>query len=586
MRLPGFLNRFKHNTDSSEEEGVVEFLPENSHDSDSEPESSPQPESSREPAAETGSSPIENMTDRPSGTEAAAHEAPPASSIRREPDSVESLWFSLVDNPNNEKNLNILIRYCQTRKGPEAVRAALAELAMGENSYMPQLMLASRALERKEIKEALQLYDELVSRGITNDYTLMRMSADLGRHGHPTEVIRLTLPCYIPEKHNAYIGLNILQACRESGNVSEGRSIWTTLRTINSPGITKALDGFSPIFGPGKSTVAETEPSEKQVDREEDHTVAPVDIEQVPASIDRSNIMKDANVSPERPRILDVPVWKFWLSSVKEILPNPETAHRVGIFLYSDTSAVKAGNDSKATQTVAAGLPILIGEKLLFSAPVTPIVLFPVSSSKGPDFGVAEPDIEGLFALCAKESLSFLVAGTVDFNGQNRAIRTWILDRAKQTARVLSLNSGPANFGEALTSHIHEIVESFAVKNYAFEAKRKGFSYSHPNAATIEAHLDALMHLGLRWLVDSGLCGADILCPGNEFLDSLAQLCRKKPFSQNYLMMLLAGLVSDRENGGESDVVYRDLLYDMSQKLQYTPCVTSARKIIDQVLNR
>jgi hypothetical protein len=221
---------------------------------------------------------------------------------------------------------------------------------------------------------------------------------------------------------------------------------------------------------------------------------------------------------------------------------------------------------------------------LLFSAPVVPVVLFPLSFSKGPDSGVAEPDVEGLFALCAKESLNFLIAGTVSFDGDRRTIRTWILDRAKNTARVLSGNGTAGNFGESALAHVDEIIGPFSDKNYAFEVKRRGFTYSVPSAPLIERHLDALTRLGLRALVDSGYCSSDILCPQPEFLEKLAELCRMKPFSQNYLMMLLSGMISDMENGGESYFMHRELLFDTAHKLQYTPCVTTARKALDKVL--
>ena len=230
-------------------------------------------------------------------------------------------------------------------------------------------------------------------------------------------------------------------------------------------------------------------------------------------------------------------------------------------------------------------MPLLIGEKLLFAAPVIPVVFFPISFSKGPDFGVTEPNVEGLFTLCTKESLQYLIAGTIGFDGQNRTIKTWILDYAKKTARVLSRSSAATEFGDTVMAHIEETIEPFADKNYAFEAKRRGFSYSPPSTPMIEAHLDALVRLNLRSLADSGLCSTDILCTQEEFLESLAQLCRAKPFSQNYLMMLLAGMVSDRENGGETYRTYRELLFDNTHKLQYTPCVTSARKTLDMVLS-
>lgn len=525
--------------------------------------------------------------------------------IQREPDSVESIWFSLIDNPNNEKNLNLLIRYCQSRKGPAAVNAALSELAMEEDSFLPQLILASRALERKEPKEALLFYEGLLSRGTPNDYTLLRMSADLGRHGYPGELIRLIMSSYIPEKHNVYIGMNLLQACKESGKTPEGRRILEKLNAIKHPSIAADLQAFEAVFRDEEVRHDTESYSESISDPVEDAstTAGPTSEASAPAerrsadmpipegstsltdSYEASSVISD---EPEhrdgRPYLMEVPIWKLWVPTIRDILPVPETTTRVGLFLYSDTTLISAEEERASSKALSIGLPILLSEQLLFGAPVNPIMLMPLSFSKGPDTSAAEPDVEDLFSLCAKESLNFLIAGTIGADGNKRTIRSWILDRAQNTARVISHDAEAENFGAAIVAHIGEIIAPFLDKGYAFEAKRMGFTYSAPSASLIESHLDALMRLGLRALVDSGLCSSDILCPQKAFLESLAILCRAKPFSQNYLMMLLSGMVSDRENGGDEFVEYRELLYETAHKLQYTPCVTNARRSIDKVL--
>jgi hypothetical protein len=571
------------------------------------PASPKQPEVKMNAQAQTPEPPV---TPTPSSTPPIPSSFPNVT-VQREPDSIESIWFSLIDNPNNEKNLNLLVRYCETRKGPAAVEAALSELAMEKRAYLPQLIMASRALERKAPSEALHHYEELMGKGDPNDYCLLRMSAELGRHGFPGEVIRLTLPRYNPAKHNEYVGLNLLQACKDSGNIEEGRAVWAKLKSLDRPGIATALEKLGAIFGPvdpksdtdpskdasafpdslptGRDTFRETSditPAETDTFREtSDITPAESGAGADPKEPDfPTDPLPDVDRARERPRIIDVPAWKLWIPALRDIIPEPEHSVRVGLYLYSDTSSAPSEGSDISSRTVAVGLPTLLGEMLLFSAPVVPVVLFPLSFSKGPDSGDAEPDVEGLFALCAKESLNFLIAGTVSFDGERRTIRTWILDRAKNTARVLSGNGTAADFGEAALAHINEIIGPFSDKNYAFEVKRRGFTYSVPSAPLIERQLDALMRLGLRAVVDSGYCSSDILCPQPEFLEKLAELCRLKPFSQNYLMMLLGGMISDRENGGESFLLHRELLFDTAHKLQYTPCVTTARKALDKVL--
>lgn len=570
MKLPGFFHRPKRGSDASGNEVTVDVDKESEDPSSSKVNIDP-------------------------GISAKA-------SKKREPDDVESLWFSLVDNPNDEKKLNRLIAYCQSRKGPAAVNAALGELAMEENSYLPRLVMAARSLERKELDEALSQYRMLISQGVPNDYSLLRISADLGRNGHPAELIRIIRPVYDFQKHNEYVGLNLLQACKESGQIADGCEIWKQLRELNRPKIIAALEKFSDVFAPKDGSSADPTLSEKAVESKgstiisehaaaEDQASAVTTTEEttdrptIEKNRRRERIANEETAEEKRPRIITVPVWKLWIPELRDILPDPETKERVGLYLYSDVSSDPTAEREMSSRSVAAGLPILIGERLLFSSPSVPIVLFPISFSKGPDFGASEPDVEGLFALCAKESLNYLIAGTIAFEGERRTIRTWILDRAQNTARVLSRDSSVADFGDSAREHIDEIIGPFSDENYAFEAKRRGFSYSAPKPALVEAHMDALMRLGLRLLVDSGFCSADLLCPQNELLDHLADLCRAKPFSQNYLMMLLGGMISDRENGGEAFHEYRELLFETAQKLQYTPCVTTTRKSLDKVLS-
>ncbi|MBN1892299.1 MAG: hypothetical protein JW780_05910 [Clostridiales bacterium] len=623
MKLPGFFQRSSRRSEASGNE-VADADMESDHPGNAaEERMSSSDETSKKTSVQEGSQehspettlPVKDKITAKSGTEdSSTSKTDPnvgissKASEQREPDDIESLWFSLVDNPNNEKNLNRLIAYCQTRKGPSAVHAALGELAMEENSYLPRLVMAARSLERKEIDEALSQYKMLLSQGVPNDYSLLRISADLGRNGHPAEMIQIIRSVYDPQKHNEYVGLNLLQACKESGKIADGCEIWQQLRELDRPKIAAALETFSDMFAPKNCSSPDPTLSEGSVDSTESTDRESTDIPKhmskdnqassditaeernARATIDkhgrRENIENEETGAEKRLRIITVPVWKLWIPVLRDILPDPDSKERVGIYLYSDVSSTPTEEGQTSSRSVAAGLPLLIGEKLLFSSPSVPVVLFPISFSKGPDFGASEPDVAGLFALCAKESLNYLIAGTIAFEGERRTIRTWILDRAQNTARVLSQDSSVTEFGDAARKHIDEIIEPFSDKNYTFEAKRRGFSYSAPNPATIEAHMDALMRLGLRLLVDSGFCSADVLCPQKELLDRLAELCRAKPFSQNYLMMLLGGMISDRENGGEAFIEYRELLFETAQKLQYTPCVTTARESLDKVLSK
>jgi hypothetical protein len=512
----------------------------------------------------------------------------------REPDDVESLWFALLDDPNNEKNLNRLIRFCQTRKGPASVNAALAELSLEDGSYLPQLILASMALERKEPDEAIRHYNGLLAGGSTGDYALLRMSADMGRNGYPAEMIAIVGPFYNPEKHNEYIGLNLLQAYKETGDINSGKALFDRLKALNRAKIAPGLQSFERVFSSGEARKVNKEipvpaPAVKPSQSEEKPAAVEIPIIPPQAQIaDEETVAPSSAGFPARAKLMQIPIWKKWIPELADLLPKTESGPRVGLYLYADTSprdmaGVGSGSSISPSQ-LATAVPMSVAEQLLFTSPVVPMVLFPVSFAKGPDMGSAEPDVQSLFSLCSKESLDFLITGTVCRSHDGYMIRTWLIDKTKKSARIISKDISSGDFGQGVSGHVEEMVSLFRDKNYAFEVKRLGITYSFPSGALYETQLIALERLARRALVDEGVCSVDILSDPGAFLETLASLYTGKPLSQNYLMMLLAGMISDKDRGSESYLKYRDLLYDGAHKMQYTPCVTASRKELDKIL--
>lgn len=512
----------------------------------------------------------------------------------RDPDDIESLWFSLLDDPNNEKKLNRLIRFCQTRKGPASVNAALAELSLEEGSYLPQLILASMELERKEPEDASKYYKGLIADGRAGDYALLRMSADMGRNGYPAEMIAIVGPCYNPDKHNEYIGLNLLQAYKETGDINSGKGLFDRLKTLNRAKIMPGLQSFEHVFASGETPKENKEIHAPASLAQHSQTAGTPAAAQIPITLPQAESAVEEVVPPEsagfpaRAKLMQIPVWKSRIPALSDLLPKTESGPRIGLYLYADTSPRDAADEgsgsSISSAQLATAVPLCVAEQLLFTSPVVPLVLFPVSFAKGPDMGSAEPDVQSLFSLCSKESLDFLITGTVCRTHFGYMIRTWLIDKTKKTARIISKDIPSGDFGQVLSVHVEEMVSLFRDKNYAFEVKRLGFTYSFPSGALYESQLIALDRIARRALVDEGICSIDILCDPETYLGTLASLCTAKPLCQNYLMMLLAGMISDKDRGGETYRKYKDLLYDGAHKMQYTPCVTASRKELDKIL--
>lgn len=580
MKIPGFIKDFH-----LRQRSTTKAKP------DAEPEQAAEAIDILETAPSIVPEPASSSVQVNSDVKASEPDSPVAS---REPDDVESLWFELLDDPNNEKNLNRLIRFCQTRKGPASVNAALSELSLEEGSYLPKLILASMALERKEPKEAFEHYKSLLSGGNTGDYPLLRMSADMGRNGYPKEMIAIVGPCYNPEKHNEYIGLNLLQAYKETGDIDAGKSLYDRLKLLNRAKIAPGLQSFERVFMSGDARkkndrIPGTSPAAKQGQPESKSVT-----EEVPGVSPQAEKARQEAVAPAatgfpaRAKMMQIPIWKSWIPALSDLLPRTETGPRVGLYLYADTSPRNASGEGSGTSIssgqLATAIPMCVAEQLLFTSPVVPIVLFPISFDKGPDMGSAEPDVQSLFSLCSKESLDFLITGTVCRSNEGYMIRTWLIDKTKKTARIISKDIPSGDFGQAMSGHMEDMVSLFRDKNYAFEVKRLGITYSFPSGILYETQMIALERLARRALVDEGICSADVLGDPGTVLETLASLYLAKPLSQNYLMMLLAGMISDKDRGGELYRKYKDLLYDGAHKMQYTPCVTASRKELDKIL--
>ena len=179
----------------------------------------------------------------------------PAASPAPEPgNGVADLWFSLCDDPNQQDRLPELLTLCAKKGGPAASRAALGELAGIKGSWLPQLYLGRTALELKDFSEASKWYGDVLASGEPPEFALFMISADMGRFGYAIEMPDLLAKFYDPDKHNVYIGLNLLQAYKESGRKEEGRRLLRKVKRKDTPEIHDYLEGFEADFTETRGT--------------------------------------------------------------------------------------------------------------------------------------------------------------------------------------------------------------------------------------------------------------------------------------------------------------------------------------------
>lgn len=540
------------------------------------------------------------------------------------PDELEELWYELENDPNNEKMLARMLSHCRNTKGPAAVNAALLALSEQEEAYLPQILLAKIDLAGNRLYEALDYYQRLIDDGKTSDFVLLRMSADLGRLGFPDEMIRLVAPVYDPKSHSPYIGLNLLRAYKITGNHQGGSKLFADLQDQEDSAIQSALAPFEnafftvrepesepsceaalsaedvPLTDDVAATVASSPPAEEDASDSEE-TVVSKDINQtdttdsdtktnVNTSVMADDLCKSADsvgMFLPRPLMLRIPVWREFIPVLEDILPETDRGPRIGLLQYTDATSSGADGGEEMGEmfrVLSGGIPLLLAEQLLFSAPVSPMVLFPPSQIQSSDTSASEPDVDRLFEVCARESLDYLITGTITKQAEMVTIRSWMLDRSKKSARIVSQSAPLLALSEGLDAHGKELTALFEDKSYTIEVKRKGFVYSFPKPDTFFKQATALFRLSMRLLYAQGRYNDVQLDDSEDLLEVMADLCRMKPLSQNYLMMLLAGMIADRELDGVSYRNYRDLIYQNAQKMQYTACITSTRKTIERVL--
>lgn len=551
---------------------------------------------------------------------------PPKSTVLS-PEELETLWFELENDPNDEKRLARMLAHCRNTKGPAAVNAALLALSEQDEAYLPQILLAKIDLAGNRLYEALEYYQQLIDKDKTSDFVLLRMTADLGRLGFPDEMIKMVAPVYQPDSHNPYIGLNLLRAYKITGNHQGGSKLYSDLQRCEDASVKSALSSFENAFFSVRDANA-TSSAESDMTRNASETLTQAgalddvnahseqDSEKISSDLMKATetneaLQKNLSTSSEpsdedatqsentsntsepfalfnqRPLMLRVPVWREFIPVLEDIMPETERGPRIGLLQYSVASlSGSEGSDEMGEmfRVLSGGVPLLMAEQLLFSAPVSPMVLFPVSQSHNPMTGDSEPDVERLFEVCARESLDYLITGTITKQAEMVTIRSWLLDRTKKSARIVSQSAPMLALSEGLDAHAQELLALFEDKSYIIEVKRKGFVYSFPKPDTFFKQATALFRLSLRLLFAQGRYSDIQLDDSDDLLEVMADLCRMKPLSQNYLMMLLAGMIADREMGGVSYRNYRDLIYQNAQKMQYTACITSARKTIERVL--
>lgn len=173
-------------------------------------------------------------------------------------DGEASLRSSLQADPNGEVALKLLMTQANERQ-VGAGYGVCREFAALPNSWFPQLWLAREALESKDLRHAVTLYEiAIANAGVPVPESLLWMlTGDLGLNGYVREVVSLGLPRFDVEHHGIAVGHNLIHALVELGQWDDARAVlaalharkrhdWTTpLTDLESHIATRKLESAS-----------------------------------------------------------------------------------------------------------------------------------------------------------------------------------------------------------------------------------------------------------------------------------------------------------------------------------------------------
>ncbi|MGD9645768.1 MAG: tetratricopeptide repeat protein [Pirellulales bacterium] len=173
-----------------------------------------------------------------------------------------TLWRALQLEPNQENGVAWYLSLAQARGGERAVEQGLRALAALPGSWRARLWLARAALQRNDLNEALQLYDDALEMAAAPlpAELLMQISGDLGNHGHLVELLQRVAHRFVATEHGLEVGVNLIKANVDLGRLDHAAALLNQLFALQRPDYQQALAYWDAEIAAARIRAGSTEP--------------------------------------------------------------------------------------------------------------------------------------------------------------------------------------------------------------------------------------------------------------------------------------------------------------------------------------
>lgn len=454
----------------------------------------------------------------------------------------ELLWQSLTVDPNQDNGLLWWGALHQDRAGDAGFVEAIQKVAAVPGSWRPQLWLARKALEGKDLETALGLYRTVLERAPDDPDALMMISGDLGNNGYVEQIVHVLAPIYTPEKHGPFAGLNLLQAYIATKDLAGARRLLHELFELNRPDIREHLVRFS-----------------QECDKLKDE-LEPMKQDEAPPAIEWA--------------LLATPVWYSDIDNPTWLLPKKRAdAPRILFVAFANTTplnavaAVKQRTDEIGRLT--RSIPLYLTEAFLYESTFAAAAAMPLVNGHYPVVSGADWTKEHVLQLAraGDRKTDYVVTGSVAEEAGEYTVTFHVWNAAAEAETAsFSQTGGKSKIGR-IVGALHGDLLQFFRRPSSSRGEMAQRLYHAPTGDLLGEYLLAIEQ-SLALLLAKRTGSGDDLWGERALLAVPLNLSLKMPIAPIPKLMFLAGLIRNKAYGSE---IYREFKPQLTALLEDGP---------------